>query len=147
MVRHSRHEWDRKSWRALQDLEDDDLYAILGSVPTYQAGPRSFPEYLLIGVRFPKTREAIASGKKRFERFLRASRSEICKRWDSLKKHKRKLARASVVATVCEVVVRLVHLDPGLPVVPTADLICRLCGYNLDRLCCPRVGKGARNRK
>lgn len=125
---------DQRSWKSILDLKDDDLYAMLGAEPAYFQ-PSSTPEFLLVGIKFNKTKQTIARGKKRLRQILVASRDVICKRWESLKKQQKgQTNRALVVAIISEVIKRFPDIDPYVSL-PAAELICRSCAYSLDTLC------------
>jgi hypothetical protein len=76
---------DQRALRAVQNLSDDDLFAILGADEPIYYQPNSTPEFLLIGLRFEKTKVAITRGKKRLRQISMASHNAICEHWESLK--------------------------------------------------------------
>jgi len=125
---------ERAAWEKIRVLDDADLYALMGQEPRYEIA-RSTPEHLLVGLEFRKTRQAIARGKGRIEDVCRTCRSEICKRWDSLRKYKKKKDKAVAVALVCEVIARVLKADPNVPIVAVGELVCRTCGFSLDKFC------------
>ena len=127
-------EKDQKSLEAVGNLGDDDLYAILGAEPMYYQ-PTPSPDALLIEFRFEKTKQTIAKGKKRFRQLLEIIRDPICERWNYLKKRRTPLDKNALMALICDVVKRFSGLDPPLPVIPAAILICRACAYSLDVFC------------
>jgi hypothetical protein len=76
---------DRKSWDEIRKLSDDDLYAMLGSEPSYFE-PSSTPEHLILGFKFPKDAGAIKAGRERVSSVLSAYRAKICERWRSFRR-------------------------------------------------------------
>ena len=125
---------ERRSWESLAELSNDDLYSILGAEPTYQ-GPSSTPEYLLIGVRFEKTKAAIEAGQKRLRWIMESSRTEICERWRVVKGYKEVFERIEIVAIIAELLRRHLESDQSFPLLPVAELIARSCSYSLEALC------------
>lgn len=126
---------DQRALRAIQDLSDDDLYAILGTNEPIYYQPNSTPEYLLVGLRFEKTKAAIARGKKKLRQISAASHNSICEHWESLKNQNSPIDQKTVIAIVSEAIKHFLSSNPSLPIAPAVVLVCRACSYSLDRLC------------
>ena len=124
---------DRRSLKLIESLEDEDLYAMIGSPASYDQ-ISSTADFLLVGFRFEKTKEAIARGKRRLRGIMGSIRDATCKQWESIKKREIGLDKKTIIAIIAGAIKGL-DLDSSVPVIPAAVLICRICTYSLDAFC------------
>lgn len=125
---------ERSYWESIKDFTEEDLYAILGDEPTYFE-PSITPDYLLFGVKYPKTPETIGRGTKRYNFVFEAVRAKICEKWKLIRDKTSSFNQEIIVALIVEAIKKLGNIDATIPTLPTAKLICMYCSYNLDNLC------------
>jgi len=118
---------------SLDRLADDDLFAMIGTDPQFASGIDG--DHLFVRLNFDRTRESINEGRKRLAEHFEHIRNDVCATWVTMKSLTRVYERAEILATVCEIIMKLRELDPFFPVVPAGILICRGCGYSLNALC------------
>jgi hypothetical protein len=123
----------RKALGVLENASDDELTYLLGNEP--EIGFESTPEQAFWRLEFPRTKEALHAGRQRLQEILATARARICQSWQELDPLRTTYEKAEILGHVCEILRELYVHEPLFPVIPAGVLVCRGCGYSMNRLC------------
>jgi hypothetical protein len=123
----------RKALDVLEQASDDELTYLLGAEPSM--GFESTPEQAFWRLEFPRTKEALHAGRQRLHEILSSARARICQSWQELHPLRGSYEKAEILGHVCEILRELYVHEPLFPVIPAGVLVCRGCGYSMNKLC------------
>ena len=123
------------AWQLFDRLDERTLYAVVGASPGLDI-PLQTGDSLVIGTLYNITKQAVERGKRAFRLKVHETRARVCPKWTAFKlTNRRKLRRIEVFALILECVVASAGVHVWPPPVATATLICKACGYNMNKLC------------
>ena len=125
----------RLQYQNLAELEEDDLYAILGGDPSFRK-PRRQADALSLGIVYRKTSAAVRRGKSRVAKFMTEAKKIICQEWSEFKRdHKGAIKAIEEAGIVYGVARKAMGSSIESELVAMTVLILRSAEDSLDKLC------------